>query len=87
MYREEFKQELAPLFSEITIHHFIKVIETYKERGDLIEKPTPIHLRMLLTFLYGYFTSRRFSFRLEIDNLRTAIKMIAALAILAIHSG
>lgn len=65
MYREEIKQELAPLFSEIIIHHFIKVIETYKERGDLIEKPTPILLRMLLTFLYGYFTSR---FVLITDN-------------------
>lgn len=65
MYREEFKQELAPLFSEIIIQHFIKVIETYKERGDLIEKPTPILLRMLLTFLYGYFTSR---FVLITDN-------------------
>lgn len=58
MYREEFKQELAPLLSEIIIYHFNKVIETFKERGDLIEKPTPILLRMLLTFLYGYFTSR-----------------------------
>ncbi|MFY4774186.1 TetR/AcrR family transcriptional regulator [Metabacillus sp. RGM 3146] len=58
MYREEFKQELAPLVSEIIIHHFNKVIETFKEREDLIDKPTPILIRMLLTFLYGYFTSR-----------------------------
>ncbi|PLS18026.1 hypothetical protein CVD28_10130 [Bacillus sp. M6-12] len=47
------------------IHHFIKVIETFKERGDLIDKPTPILLRMLLTFLYGYFSSR---FVLITDN-------------------
>jgi hypothetical protein len=65
MYREEVKQELSPLFSEIITPHFIKVIETYKGRGDLIEKPTPILLRMLLTFLYGYFTSR---FVLLTDN-------------------
>lgn len=58
IYREEFKQELAPLISENIIYHVNKVIETFKERGDLIEKPTPILLRMLLTFLYGYFTSR-----------------------------
>ncbi|MGV4337446.1 hypothetical protein [Bacillus subtilis] len=58
IYREEFKKELAPLVSEIITHHFNKVIETFKERGDLIEKPTPILLRMLLTFLCGYFTSR-----------------------------
>lgn len=58
MYREEFKLELAPLISEIIIHHFTIVIETYRERGDLINKPTPILLKLLLTFLYGYFTSR-----------------------------
>lgn len=66
IYREEFKQELAPLASEIIIHHFKIIIETYKERGDLIEKPTPVLLRMLLTFLYGYFTSR---FVLITDNV------------------
>jgi AcrR family transcriptional regulator len=65
MYHEEFKQELAPLVFEKIFHHFIKVIETFKERGDLIEKPTPVLLRMLLTFLYGYFTSR---FVLITDN-------------------
>ena len=31
----------------------------------MIEKPTPVLLRMLLTFLYGYFTSR---FVLITDN-------------------
>lgn len=57
MYSDEFKQELEPFVSELIIPHFNRVIETFKERGDLIDQPTPILLRMLLTFLYGYFTS------------------------------
>lgn len=58
MYREEFKLELKPLVSEILVHHFIKIIEEFKERGELIEKPSPIILRMFVTFLFGYITSR-----------------------------
>lgn len=58
MYREEFKLELKPLVSEILVHHFIKIIEEFKESGELIEKPSPIILRMFVTFLFGYITSR-----------------------------
>lgn len=65
MYREEFKLELKPLVSEILVHHFIKIIEEFKERGELIEKPSPIILRMFVTFLFGYITSR---FILLTDN-------------------
>ncbi|WP_237163368.1 TetR/AcrR family transcriptional regulator [Paenibacillus sp. BIHB 4019] len=58
LYREEFKKEMQPLYSENILQHLTIVIEMFKERGDLIEIPSSILLRMLLTFLGGYLISR-----------------------------
>lgn len=65
IYREEFKQELKPLVSENIIKHFGKITETFKTCKDLTQPLTPVALRMVLTFLYGYFTTR---FVLITDN-------------------
>lgn len=65
IYREEFKQELKPLVSENIIKHFGKITETFKTSKDLTQPLTPVALRMVLTFLYGYFTTR---FVLITDN-------------------
>ncbi|WP_127537164.1 TetR/AcrR family transcriptional regulator [Paenibacillus illinoisensis] len=57
IYKEELKNELIPYFSEVIFSRLAKVIETFKERGELIDMPTERILMMLSTFIGGFFAS------------------------------
>ena len=58
LYSQELKQEFQPLFAENILQHFIKVIDIFKQRGEIINLPNSFLLRMLLNFISGYFISR-----------------------------
>jgi len=68
LYREELRKELAPLFSKHMLSRFCKVIDTFKEQGELVDKPTETLLRMVLTTIGGYLTSR-FIFFPDINSI------------------
>lgn len=57
-YSEDLRKEVQPLFSNTILHHFNKVIDMYKERDELKNIPNETLIRMMLTFLGGYFVSR-----------------------------
>lgn len=57
-YKEEIKNELLPLFYENISSRLIKIIDFFKERGELIDMPSETILKMLLTFFGGFLASR-----------------------------
>jgi len=57
-YKDELKNELLPYFAENIIIRINKVIEFYKERGELIDIPNERIQKMLFTFIGGFFVSR-----------------------------
>lgn len=57
IYTEKLKNELFPLLYENGASRFNKVIELFKERGELIAMPSERILKMLLTFIGGFFAT------------------------------
>ncbi len=57
-YSEELRKEILPFFSKSILQHLNKVIDLYKERGELMDLPNETLIRMTLTFIGGYFVSR-----------------------------
>ena len=68
LYREELRKELAPHFSKHMLSRFRKVIDAFKEQGDLVDIPAETLLTMLLTTIGGYLTSR-FIFFLDANSI------------------
>ncbi|MFJ7975578.1 TetR/AcrR family transcriptional regulator [Peribacillus sp. JNUCC 23] len=66
LYSDELRKELLPFFAENILDRIIKVINMYKERGELIDIPSNTIQRMIFTMIGGYFVSR---FVLQPDNL------------------
>ncbi|MCE5173443.1 hypothetical protein LQV63_29835 [Paenibacillus profundus] len=58
MYKEELKKELLPYIFEVATSRLTPVIELYKERGELMDIPTDRMLKLLFTFIGGFFVSR-----------------------------
>jgi AcrR family transcriptional regulator len=58
LYDEELRRELQPYFLENIVQRVIKVIDLFKERGELIDIPTSTVQRLMFTFVGGYFVSR-----------------------------
>ncbi|UOY93106.1 TetR/AcrR family transcriptional regulator [Ectobacillus sp. JY-23] len=58
IYKEEMKQELLPLLYENISSRLLRIIDAFKERGELINLPSEKILNMLLTFFGGFFVSR-----------------------------
>ncbi|TYR81806.1 TetR/AcrR family transcriptional regulator [Priestia megaterium] len=58
LYNEELRKELQPYFIENIVQRITKVINIYKERGELIDIPSNTIQRMFFTFIGGYFVSR-----------------------------
>lgn len=58
LYREDFRKELTPYFGKAISENLGYIISFYKEKGDLVDLPNPIIIRMIMTFLAGYFMSR-----------------------------
>lgn len=66
LYSDELRKELLPFFTENILDRLIKVINMYKERGELIDIPSNTIQRMIFTMIGGYFVSR---FVLQPDKL------------------
>lgn len=58
VYKEELKAELIPYFSEVVTLRLTKVVEFFKERGELIDIPAERILKILFTFVGGFLASR-----------------------------
>lgn len=58
IYKEELKSEIIPYISEVAASRLTNVIELFKERGELIDIPTGRILKLLFTFIGGFFASR-----------------------------
>lgn len=58
LYSEELRKELIPYFSENILQRFSKVLDKYKDLGELSNIPSPILQRMIFTLVGGYFISR-----------------------------
>ncbi|WP_256757699.1 TetR/AcrR family transcriptional regulator [Cohnella sp. WQ 127256] len=58
IYKEELKNELLPYFSELVTPLMTKVIELFKERGELIDIPITRILKLIFTFIGGFVASR-----------------------------
>ena len=56
-YKEELRNELLPYALEIGSHHFVKVIELFKQRGEIKDIPNEVILKMLITVIGGMFIS------------------------------
>ena len=58
VYKDELKKELLPYVLANIPPIFIKVLEEFKGRGELIDLPAERILKMLVSFLGGFFVSR-----------------------------
>ena len=59
LYRVDFRKELFLLGYKCEVFiHIVKAIEHFKERGQLVDLPVETIIRLMLTFLGGYFSSR-----------------------------
>ena len=56
-YKEELRNEFLPFVLEIGSTHLIKVIEVFKQRGEIRDIPNEIILKMLGTVIGGLFIS------------------------------
>lgn len=58
IYKESLKTDLLPYIIENGATRLTKVIETFQERGELIDKPADFILKTLSTVISGFFISR-----------------------------
>lgn len=58
LYSEQLRNEILPIFTENVLKRLRSVIDTYKERGELVDLPTSEIQKILFTFFGGYFLSR-----------------------------
>ena len=56
-YKEELRNELLPNVLEIGSNHLIKVIEVFKQRGEIKDISNEVILKMLITVIGGMFIS------------------------------
>lgn len=56
-YKEELKNELLPDVLEYGFNHLIKVIEVFKQRGEIRDIPNEVILKMIITVIGGMFIS------------------------------
>jgi AcrR family transcriptional regulator len=56
-YKEELRNELLPNILEIGSNHLIKVIEVFKQRGEIKDISNEVILKMLITVIGGMFIS------------------------------
>lgn len=58
IYNEELKSEIIPYIFEVVTSRITQVIDFFKERGELNDIPTDRILKLLFTFIGGFFASR-----------------------------
>ncbi|MDQ0154486.1 TetR/AcrR family transcriptional regulator [Robertmurraya andreesenii] len=58
IYNQELRNELFPYFSENVLLRFGKIFDHFQERGELENIPRERVMKMLFTFIGGFFVSR-----------------------------
>ncbi|QJC53164.1 TetR/AcrR family transcriptional regulator [Paenibacillus albicereus] len=58
VYKEEIKKEILPYLADVAASRLLPVIELFQERGELAQLPPRTVMRMLFTFIGGFFASR-----------------------------
>lgn len=58
LYSDELRKELFPFLSKNIAQRFTKVIDLYKQNGELIDYPSNNLQKMIFTFAGGYLVSR-----------------------------
>lgn len=79
IYKEELKNELLPYFSKTANQHITKIVNYFKEQGELIDIPTEKIVNMLLIFIGGFFISRFVVLNKETikdDEIEEAIRFV-----------
>lgn len=56
-YKEELRNELLPIVLKFGSNHLIKVIEVFKQRGEIKNIPNEVILKMMFTAIAGMFIS------------------------------
>ncbi|GAA0330098.1 TetR/AcrR family transcriptional regulator [Bacillus carboniphilus] len=58
LYNEGLRNELSPYFTKNIVGRMHKMIEEFKERGELVNLPNEAIAKMIFTVIGGYFISR-----------------------------
>ena len=58
LYKDELKKELLPYFAQIITPFYSTVLEEFKKRGELIDKPTDELIHYVLLIVGGFIVSR-----------------------------
>ncbi|MDP4092907.1 MAG: TetR/AcrR family transcriptional regulator [Bacillota bacterium] len=58
VYHEDLFKELLPEISRNALEFFNKTINTFKARGEIIDIPNGTMIRMMISLVIGYFTTR-----------------------------
>jgi AcrR family transcriptional regulator len=58
LHRDELRDQLISFFQQTPYQHIAAVLDTFKQRGELIDLPNPILIQMMMTQVFGYFMVR-----------------------------
>lgn len=56
--RDDLREQMITFFQQTPYQHVTAVLDTFKERGELLDLPNPILIRTMLTQVFGYFMVR-----------------------------
>lgn len=76
LHRDELRDQLVSFFQNTPYQHITAVLDSFKQRGELIDLPNSTLIRTMLTQVFGYFLARFALFpdlnwddSLEVDQL------------------
>lgn len=58
LYKDELKKEVVPYFAQNMMPLLTNVIEEFKDRGEIVDKPTDQIINTIATLVGGFFVSR-----------------------------
>lgn len=56
--RDELRDQLVAFFQQAPYQHITRILDSFKERGELIDLPNPILIRTMITQVFGFFMVR-----------------------------
>ncbi|MCQ6280310.1 TetR/AcrR family transcriptional regulator [Bacillus sp. EB600] len=58
LHRDELREQLISFFQQAPYQHISAILDTFKQRGELVDLPNPTLIRTVLTQVFGYFMVR-----------------------------
>jgi AcrR family transcriptional regulator len=58
LHRDELREQLVSFFQQVPYQHATGILDTFKQRGELIDLPNPTLIRTMMTQVFGYFMVR-----------------------------